>query len=159
MILFFARLEQISIGLALSVGVILGIYWKGWNLFWAILAAVMVVNVICKLLNTRSGKFNWRYFIIPVVIAIVAAIGSFIMSRQEATASDYMAIKDNLQWSNAEVKNAVKAALSDGKLSHSEYVDLFGLIYDSERHFLKMGQSDNLSEEREKLIQAVDQLD
>lgn len=155
---FFSRVDQISIGIALSVGVIMGVYYKGWTLFLVLLTALIVVNVVGKLLNSKAGKFNWRYYIIPVVMMIVVAIGSFIMSIQEATATDYMTIKDNLQWSDAEVKNSVKAALSDGKLTHSEYLDLFGVMFKNNKMVLKMAQSENLSEEREKLIQAVDAL-
>lgn len=160
MLSIFGKLEQICIGITLSVGVFLGIYHKGWTIFWIMLAAVIVVNVVGKLLNARAGKFNWRYFIIPVGMVIVTAIGSFILSRQEAAANEYLAISDNLQKSNTdEVKTAVKAALSDGKLSHNEYLDLFELMFDSNQTFvIKMGQFENLSEEREKLIQAVDAL-
>lgn len=160
MLSIFGKLEQICIGITLSVGVFLGIYHKGWTIFWIMLAAVIVVNVVGKLLNARAGKFNWRYFIIPVGMVIVTAIGSFILSRQEATANEYLAINENLQRSNAdEVKTAVKTALSDGKLSHNEYLDLLELMFDSNQSFvIKMGKIENLSEEREKLIKAVDAL-
>lgn len=154
---FFSRVDQISIGIALSVGVVMGVYYKGWTLFLVILAAVIAVNVIGRLLNARGGKFNWRYYIIPVVMMMVVAVGSFIMSIQEATARDYMTIKDNLEWSNIEVKNVVKAALSDGKLSHSEYLDLFKFMSDNNKSMVvKMDQTANLNEEREKLIKAID---
>jgi len=121
-------INQISLGILLSIGLYFGIYGQWWGPLLAVVALFVLFTsgtTVPKSQDSAWMNYIWKLRIVPIGIVLLGILYSFWQVNREADADDYLWIRLNLPQANAEAKALVQTAMEDDEISNRDYLDIF----------------------------------